>query len=107
MPKITYINYAGEGCTIDVPMGWSVMEGAIQNDIEGIVAECRGSCECGTCHVFVDSPWREKIDGPSGMEQDMLEYTAVKRTERSRLSCQIKVSSQCNGLVVHFPERQT
>ena len=61
MPKITYINSTGESATIDVPVGWSVMEGAIQNDVAGIVAECGGGCACATCHVFVDKEWLERI----------------------------------------------
>lgn len=107
MPKITYISHAGESVIVDVPVGWSVMEGAIQNDIEGIVAECGGGCACATCHVFVDQLWATRLGDRSSMEQDMLECTATDSTERSRLSCQIKVSEDLDGLVVHLPESQT
>ena len=107
MPKITYVSHAGESVVVDVPVGWSVMEGAIQNDVDGIVAECGGGCACATCHVFVDEPWADKLGDRSSMEQDMLECTATDSTERSRLSCQIKVSESLDGLVVHMPESQT
>ena len=107
MAKITYINHAGEARTIDVPVGWSIMEGAIQNDIDGIVAECGGGCACATCHVFVDEGWLARTGEPASMEEDMLECTAVDKTNASRLSCQIKVTDDLDGLIVHMPERQT
>jgi len=107
MAKITYITHDGERQTVDVPVGWSVMEGAIQNDITGIVAECGGGCACATCHVYVDEVWADKFDPPASMEEDMLECTAADRTERSRLSCQLKVTENCDGLVVYLPETQT
>ena len=87
MPKVTYIAHDGTRTEIDVPAGWSVMEGAIQNDINGIVAECGGGCACATCHVFVDETWMDRLDPAGDMENDMLECTAVERTPRSRLSC--------------------
>jgi 2Fe-2S ferredoxin len=83
------------------------MEGAIQNDVSGIVAECGGGCACATCHVFVDPEWVAKVGERSSMEQDMLECTAQESTEQSRLSCQIKISEDCDGLVVRMPEQQT
>jgi 2Fe-2S ferredoxin len=107
MPKITYTSHAGESRSVEIPSGWSVMEGAIQNDIEGIVAECGGGCACATCHVFIDPAWVDKLGERSAMEQDMLECTAAESTQRSRLSCQLKVSDDYDGLVVHLPERQT
>jgi 2Fe-2S ferredoxin len=107
MPKVTYVSHDGETQTVEVPIGWSVMEGAIQNDIAGIVAECGGGCACATCHVFVDPQWVSKVGERSSMEQDMLECTAQESTEHSRLSCQIKISEECNGLVVQMPEEQT
>ena len=107
MPKITYISHAGDSVVVEVPIGWSVMEGAIQNDVAGIVAECGGGCACATCHVFVDEQWASKLGDRSSMEQDMLECTATDSTERSRLSCQIKVSEELEGLVVRMPESQT
>jgi ferredoxin, 2Fe-2S len=109
MPNITYVNHAGESRSVEVPIGWSVMAGAIHNDIDGIVAECGGSCACGTCHVYVyvDAERFDELDDPAGMERDMLECTAAESTERSWLSCQIKISTDCDGLLVHLPERQT
>jgi 2Fe-2S ferredoxin len=107
MPIINYRTHDGETLSFDVPLGWSVMEGAIQNDVAGIVAECGGGCACATCHVFVDPEWMEKLGERSGMEQDMLECTAAESNGRSRLSCQIKVSEACEGLVVHLPDCQT
>ena len=107
MPKITYINHLDESVVVEVPVGWSVMEGAIQNDVAGIVAECGGGCACATCHVFVDQSWANKLEESSSMEQDMLECTATDRTPSSRLSCQIKVSEELDGMVVQLPEAQT
>ena len=83
------------------------MEGAIQNDIPGIVAECGGGCACATCHIFVDEEWMAKSGERSDMEEDMLECTSVERNERSRLSCQLKVEDALDGMVVHMPETQT
>lgn len=107
MPKITYVNYNGDSREVDVPAGWSVMEGAIHNDIDGIVAECGGGCACATCHVYVDAKWFDKLGERAGMERDMLDCTAAETTERSRLSCQLRVSDDYDGLIVHLPERQT
>lgn len=106
MPNITYVSHADERTIVEVPVGWSVMEGAIQNDVAGIVAECGGGCACATCHVFVDSLWIDKLGEQTVMEQDMLECTTVESNERSRLSCQIKVTSSLDGLIVHLPENQ-
>jgi len=107
MPQITYISHSGAKRTIDVPEGDSVMEGAVQNGVEGIVAECGGNCQCATCHVYVEEqclPWLD----PIGDEQEaMLGSTAAERKSNSRLSCQIKVTAKLNGLVVHTPDRQT
>ncbi|MFT4564083.1 MAG: 2Fe-2S ferredoxin [Gammaproteobacteria bacterium] len=107
MPKVNYVTHSGETYTIEVPVGWSVMEGAIQNDVPGIVAECGGGCACATCHVFVDPKWADKLAERSSMEMDMLECTAAPSSEQSRLSCQLKVSEECDGLIVHLPEAQT
>ena len=106
MPAVTFVAPNGERRTIDIPVGWSVMEGAIQNDIDGIVAECGGGCACATCHVYVDNEWCERVGKPSGMESDMLECTAATANESSRLSCQIKITETHDGLVLHLPETQ-
>ena len=105
MPKITYIDFQGKSRSVDAPTGSTVMENAIKNSIPGIEAECGGACACATCHVYVDDAWREKTGGPSPMEEDMLDFGFDVRPS-SRLSCQLKVTDELDGLVVHTPERQ-
>ncbi|MGD9601345.1 MAG: 2Fe-2S iron-sulfur cluster-binding protein [Gammaproteobacteria bacterium] len=107
MAKVTFIASDESRREIDIPNGWSLMEGAIQNDVNGIVAECGGGCACATCHVFVDAAWVARMPAMSPSEQDLLECTAVPRQPNSRLSCQIKLSADLDGLVVRLPERQT
>ncbi len=107
MPKVTLIAHDGTRRELDIPSGWSLMEGAVQNDVGGIVAECGGGCACATCHVVVDPNWLAKLPAPSATELDLLECTAVPRHANSRLSCQIKLSSDLDGLIVQLPERQT
>ena len=106
MPKITYIDSAGEQRTIDVQKGLSVMEGAIQNKIPGIDADCGGSMACATCHVYVKEDWFDKINKKNEGEDDMLDQ-AYEPKKNSRLSCQIIVSDDLDGLVVDMPEKQT
>ena len=103
MPKITYIDSAGTARTVDAEIGATVMETAIRNAIPGIEAECGGACACATCHVYVDDAWREKTGEASAM--DMLDFGYDVRAS-SRLSCQIKVTADLDGLVVRTPERQ-
>ena len=105
MANITYIEFDGKEHVVEVKNGLSVMEGAIKNAIPGIEAECGGACACATCHVYVDEAWREKVGSPSPMEEDMLDFGFDVRPT-SRLSCQIKVSDELDGLVVSTPERQ-
>ena len=105
MAKITYIDSAGTARTIDAEVGSTVMETAIKNDVPGIEAECGGACARATCHVYVDEAWREKVGGPSPMEEDMLDF-GYDVKPNSRLSCQIKVSDALDGLIVRTPERQ-
>ena len=102
MAKITYIDSAGTARTIDAEVGSTVMETAIKNDVPGIEAECGGACACATCHVYVDEAWREKVGGPSPMEEDMLDF-GYDVKPNSRLSCQIKVTDELDGLVVRTP----
>ncbi len=83
----------------------TVMEAAVKNSVPGIEAECGGACSCATCHVYVDDEWREKTGQPDEMEEDMLDFAFDVR-DSSRLSCQIKVSDELDGLVVHVPEKQ-
>ena len=105
MPKITYIEQGGKKHVVDAAVGTTVMENAIQHGVPGIVAECGGACSCATCYVHVDEAWKEKVGPPSPMEEDMLDFALdVKPT--SRLSCQIKVTDELDGLVVHTPAQQ-
>jgi ferredoxin, 2Fe-2S len=105
MPKITYIAANGTSRTVEAVLGSTVMETAIRNAIPGIEAECGGACACATCHVYIDAAWREKVGEPSPMEEDMLDFGYDVRAN-SRLSCQIKVSDELDGLVVRTPEKQ-
>ena len=105
MPKITYIDSAGTERVVEAENGSTVMESAIKNGVPGIEAECGGACACATCHVYVDEAWREITGEPSPMEEDMLDFGYDVRPN-SRLSCQIKVSDELEGLVVTVPERQ-
>ncbi|MEM7294710.1 MAG: 2Fe-2S iron-sulfur cluster-binding protein [Pseudomonadota bacterium] len=106
MPKIIFRIENSADQEVDVPVGWSVMEGAIKNGIEGILGECGGGCACATCHIYVAEEWTAKIAPASGMEDDMLDCTAMERNAASRLSCQLKVSAELDGLVVSIPLRQ-
>ena len=99
MAKITYIEDDGTEHAIDVENGMTVMEGAIQNSIPGIDADCGGACACATCHVYVDEAWMEKTGKPESMEEDMLDFAFDVR-DNSRLSCQIKVTDELDGLIV-------
>jgi len=105
MPKITYIEHSGKEHVIEVASGTSVMEGAVKHSIPGIDADCGGACACATCHVYVDDAWFAKTGSPSGMEQSMLDF-ASEIAPTSRLSCQIKVSPELDGLVVRMPKSQ-
>ena len=105
MPKITYKDYQGTSKTIEVDNGLSVMEGAIQKDIPGIDADCGGSMACATCHVYVEDKWFDKIPKAEDAENDMIDM-AFEPKKNSRLSCQITVSDELEGLVVSLPEKQ-
>jgi 2Fe-2S ferredoxin len=105
MPKITYIDFEGTARTVEGEAGSTVMETAIKNNIPGIEAECGGACACATCHVHVDENWRAVVGEPSPMEEDMLDF-GYDVQPNSRLSCQIKVSDELEGLIVRTPERQ-
>ena len=106
MALVTYIQFDGSRHEIDVPDGESVMQGAIDNGIDGIAAECGGGLACATCHVYVDPAWYEKAGAPSAQENEMLEATGAERRPTSRLSCQIHLSPALNGIVVQLPETQ-
>ncbi|MDP1908853.1 MAG: 2Fe-2S iron-sulfur cluster-binding protein [Hyphomicrobium sp.] len=105
MPKIHYSDPEGKERAIDAEVGSTVMENAIRNGVPGIVAECGGACSCATCHVHVDEAWKEKAGPPSAMEEDMLDFAFDVRPT-SRLSCQIKVTDELDGLIVHTPSQQ-
>ena len=105
MPKITYIEHGGKSHTIEVSNGLSVMEGAVQNNIPGIDADCGGSMACATCHVYVKEEWFNKLPKKEDGEEDMLDM-AFEPKKNSRLSCQLMVSDQIDGLVVNLPEKQ-
>jgi len=105
MVNITFIEHTGEKRTVEAELGATVMETAIKHGVPGIEAECGGACACATCHVYVDNAWREKVGAPTPMEEDMLDFGYDVR-ENSRLSCQIRVTLEIDGLVVTTPERQ-
>jgi 2Fe-2S ferredoxin len=105
MPKITFITSDGEHHEVDGKLGQSVMEAAMDHSVPGIDADCGGCCSCATCHVFVVEAWRPKVGEPVDMEADMLEVHDDRRPG-SRLSCQVEVSDELDGLVVHVPEFQ-
>ncbi len=105
MAKITYIEFDETRHEVEVENGKSLMEGAVDNMIDGIIAECGGNCNCATCHVYVDEEWANKLSAPTEEEKEMLEGAAEPQ-ENSRLSCQIKATDELDGLVVHIPEFQ-
>jgi len=105
MAKITYIEFSGKEHVVDVSNGLTVMEGARDNNIPGIEADCGGACACSTCHVHVDPAWTAKLPPVDPMEEDMLEF-AYEPDANSRLTCQIKVTDALDGLVVRMPEKQ-
>ena len=106
MPKIVYKDHQGNSKSIDVENGLSVMEGAIQNEIPGIDADCGGSMACATCHVYVEENWLSKLPKAEDAEIDMIDM-AFEPKKNSRLSCQIIVDNELDGLVVTTPEKQT
>ena len=105
MAKITYIEHSGKPHTIQVQNGLTVMEGAVQNNIPGIDADCGGSMACATCHVYVKEEWLNKLSNKEDGEEDMLDM-AYEPSKFSRLSCQLTVSDELEGLVVNLPEKQ-
>lgn len=105
MPRITLIEHNGNVHTIDAKNGDSVMTAAIKNQVPGIDADCGGACSCGTCHVFVDDAWIDKVGEPGPFELPMLDLNP-ERSPNSRLSCQIDVSDDLDGLIVRLPEFQ-
>ena len=105
MAKITYIDHSGNSRTVDVKNGLTVMEGAVQNDIPGIDADCGGGMACATCHVYVKEDWLDKLPKKEDGEEDMLDM-AFEPKKNSRLSCQLTVSDEIDGLIVNIPSKQ-
>ena len=106
MAKITYIEFDGTEHVVDAPIGHSVMEGAVKNNVPGIDADCGGACACATCHVYVDPQWLEAAGTASDTEAAMLEYAAESVEANSRLSCQMQINDALDGLIVRMPRRQ-
>jgi ferredoxin, 2Fe-2S len=107
MPKVTYIEHNGTAHAIEVPVGHTVMQGAVNNNVPGIDADCGGECACATCHVYIDPAWLGLIGlpPPGSQEASMLSFAAVTQPD-SRLSCQIEVTPAMDGLIVRMPEGQ-
>ncbi|PHQ95779.1 MAG: 2Fe-2S ferredoxin [Marinosulfonomonas sp.] len=106
MAKITYVEHNGTKHVVDVAAGLTVMEGARDNNVPGIEADCGGACACSTCHVYLDAAWVEKVPAKDAMEEDMLDFAYEPDEVRSRLTCQIKVTDDLDGLIVHLPVKQ-
>ena len=105
MAKVTYIEHSGNSHTIEIANGLSVMEGAVQNDIPGIDADCGGGMACATCHVYINEEWWDKLQVKENGEEDMLDM-AYEPNKFSRLSCQVIISDELNGLIVRIPSKQ-
>jgi len=105
MPKVIYITPDETRHEVEVETGYSIMEGAINNDIDGIVAECGGACACATCHSYVDDAWTDKIPAMDDMEDSMLD-AAFERKDNSRLTCQIEMSDNLDGIVIHVADNE-
>ena len=107
MPTVTYIEYDGTEHPVEVPLGLSVMRGAVNNNVPGIDADCGGECACATCHVYVDPAWLDKTGTPlpGSQEASMLSFAAEAKSN-SRLSCQIAMRAELDGLVVRMPQGQ-
>jgi len=107
MPQVTYIDFDGTQHVVDVPEGENVMRGAIYNGVEAITGECGGGLSCATCHCYIDDAWTDKVGGPSSeAEAELLESAAAEVKPTSRLSCQIDMTADLDGLVVRLPENQ-
>jgi ferredoxin, 2Fe-2S len=105
MPKITFIEPGGSRRDIDAPLGLTLMEAARQHGVQGVVAQCGGACACATCHVYVDPAWLARLEPREEMEEGMLE-TAWEPRENSRLSCQVHITADMDGLLVTVPQQQ-
>ncbi len=106
MPKITYIEPSGNETVVDLAEGWTLMQGATSNGVDGMDAECGGSCACATCHCYVESH-ADELQPPSEAELNMLANVAAERRDNSRLACQIKATAAMDGMVVRMPSTQS
>lgn len=105
MPKITFIDYEGNSTQTNANVGDTLMDTAVTNDVPGIDADCGGACACATCHVYIDLNWLDKLVSPDEIESEMLSV-AEEVKDNSRLSCQIEVTEEMDGIIVHTPESQ-
>jgi 2Fe-2S ferredoxin len=105
MPKVIYVLPSGERREVEVENGYSIMEGAVNNNVDGIVAECGGACACATCHSYIDEAWIKKMPEMDDMEDSMLD-AAYERKDNSRLTCQLEMNDEWDGLVVHVAENE-
>ena len=105
MPKVTYVHANGTVREVEVAAGTSVMEAAVRNDVAGILGECGGCRSCGTCHVYVDEAWRDRVGPTTAPEQELIDFSGLGR-ENSRLGCQIKLTDALDGLVVVMAENE-
>ena len=105
MPRITFVDHRGAARIVEIPTGHSLMEGAVNNDVAGILADCGGACSCATCHVLVDPDWADTLPPRETTEEEMLEF-AIEPGPTSRLSCQITITDALDGLVVTLPANQ-
>ncbi|AUF96851.1 2Fe-2S ferredoxin [Pseudomonas sp. 02C 26] len=106
MVKITFVQPDGSSVHVDAKVGGTVMEAAVNNMVKGIDADCGGACACATCHVYISDEWKEKLQAAEVMESDMLEY-AFEPDASSRLSCQLRITSEMEGLVIRVPSQQS
>ncbi len=105
MVKITYITFSGRAHVVDVTPGGTLMRGARDNNVPGIDADCGGACVCGTCHVYIPPDWQARLGKRTEIEEATIEFSSDVK-ENSRLACQITISEDMDGLVVHMPETQ-
>lgn len=105
MPAVTFIDFDGNKTQVQASEGTSVMQAAMDNMVEGIVAECGGACACATCHCYIDPEWQHKVQAADENEQEMLSVTNEPK-DNSRLSCQVTITKELDGLVVHLPQEQ-
>jgi ferredoxin, 2Fe-2S len=107
MVTVTYIEADGEETELDVQDGWTLMQAAVANGIDGIEAECGGSCCCATCHCYIDDEYATRLQDASETELEMLEEVVSERKQNSRLACQVTVTAEMDGMKVYLPEAQS